>query len=92
MLTYSTTIFGNCVRLASRGVYGNALGEGNVGSAKKFGVHLWGGVLRKAIEPGRAILAKCGCSSPAADNPTLTPMLQRALQEMVIARGTELKN
>ena len=40
-LPYSTNVFGNCVKLASRGVYGNALGEVNVESAKRFGVIFW---------------------------------------------------
>ena len=40
MLPYSTITLGNCVTLASRGVYGNALGEGDVESPKRFGMHL----------------------------------------------------
>ena len=40
MLPYSTIILGNCVRLVSRSVYGNALGEDDVESLKRFGMHL----------------------------------------------------
>lgn len=92
MLPYSTIILGNCVRLASRGVYGNGLGEGYVESWNRSDMHLWGRMLCETIESGRAILPRCGRSSPAADNPTLTLTLWGALQKMVFARGTELKH